>query len=445
VVSQLRSLVRRPSPIVWAVLVLALALRIGVVAATWHYKPVNDPFDYDRIGYSIAQGHGYPHALMPPYGRSAFRPPGYPYYLGAVYAATGGRVHPARLSQALLGAIMVALIGLLGWRLWGRRVGVVALTVAAVFPPLILIDTALLSESLFLPLELGAVLAALEYWRAPQKHRWVVLAGVLVGLASLTRPVGLLLLIPVGSLVLVRRTGRRSSPFGPAVLALAAVVTIAPWTIRNALVLHAFVPISTDDGFTLAATYNDRSRTDTKEPAAWRAGLDAHDNRLVRQAKSEVRLNDELRAAALDEISDHPSYVLKVAAYNVPRLLELSGPGWSRRSATTVGLPAWMADLGRYSFWLLLPFALIGALLPSARRPPKAFWAVAVMMSLGGIFVEAFVRLRAPVDPFLVLLCSLTIVAGWESSLPSRWHESRRANRRRSRATIATLATRFDL
>src|SRR5581483_4865128 len=44
-----------------------------------------------------------------------------------------------------------------------------------------------------------------------------------------------------------------------AVLVLACAVTIAPWTIRNAVVLHRFIPITDETGITLRGTYNPNS------------------------------------------------------------------------------------------------------------------------------------------------------------------------------------------
>jgi Dolichyl-phosphate-mannose-protein mannosyltransferase len=114
---------------------------------------------------SIARGSGYLESRFPAGGPSAFRPPGYPYFLAGVYKVAGHRVRAARLAQALLGTAVVALIALLAWRLWDRRVALIAAALAAVYPPLIIVGTALLTESLFIPLVLGALATVVEYAR----------------------------------------------------------------------------------------------------------------------------------------------------------------------------------------------------------------------------------------------------------------------------------------
>ena len=75
-----------PTAAVWLILALALALRIGYVAATPDYVMVHDALDYDRAAVSIAQGEGCPTSR----GReTAFRPPAYPVLLAGVYTVAG--------------------------------------------------------------------------------------------------------------------------------------------------------------------------------------------------------------------------------------------------------------------------------------------------------------------------------------------------------------------
>jgi hypothetical protein len=91
-------------------------------------------------------------------------------------------------------------------------------------------------------------------------------------LAALTHQNGLLLLVPLG---LAAWQATRRSRFGvhrlaaPAVLVLVAVLTISPWTVRNALVLHSFIPISDQAVETVFGTYNSTSVADHRRPYRW--------------------------------------------------------------------------------------------------------------------------------------------------------------------------------
>ena len=72
----------------WLILLLALLLRVGYMAATPDYKLVHDALDYDHAATSIARGDGWPYSRRP--GReTAFRPPAYPVLLAGVYKVAG--------------------------------------------------------------------------------------------------------------------------------------------------------------------------------------------------------------------------------------------------------------------------------------------------------------------------------------------------------------------
>ena len=86
------------------------------------------------------QGEGFSKTLA--HGRpTAFRPPGYPYFLGAVYHVFKAdrkpvkeRVHVARIAQAFVGAALVALVGVIAAQLWGSIAALVALGLARDLP-----------------------------------------------------------------------------------------------------------------------------------------------------------------------------------------------------------------------------------------------------------------------------------------------------------------------
>ena len=63
----------------------------------------------------------------------------------------------ARRLGAVLGALGVALIGILALQLWGRAAGLVATVLAAIYVPSILVGAAIMSEQLFVVLMLAAL------------------------------------------------------------------------------------------------------------------------------------------------------------------------------------------------------------------------------------------------------------------------------------------------
>src|SRR5215210_6847926 len=277
-----------------ALLAAALAVRVAVVLATPDLALTSDPADYARHAVSIAAGHGYPPSVTAR-GSSALRPPGFPWFLGGVYAATGDSETAARLAQALVGTLIVVLTGAIAALVWGRVAGLVATGLAAIYPPLIVGGASLLSEPLFTMLMLAAVVAALLHRRG-RRARWAAAAGVLAHATTGARR-----LLAAATM--------------PALVLVTAALTVAPWTLRNAIVLHAFVPVSTNGGYTLAGTYNDTTRTDRRFPAAWRPpNLDPAVSRLLGrlQGAGEVETNRALGAAARRYARARPGYVLAV-------------------------------------------------------------------------------------------------------------------------------------
>ena len=139
------------------------------VLATPGFKAVADSGDFDRIAVSLVNHGSFPRSYVTATGGpTAFRPPLFPIALAGVYELSGtssasSRWEAGRIFEAVLGAIAVLLIALIADRVFNRRVALVAGAIAAVYPPLWLVGSSLLSESLFIPLLLGAVLAALIY------------------------------------------------------------------------------------------------------------------------------------------------------------------------------------------------------------------------------------------------------------------------------------------
>jgi 4-amino-4-deoxy-L-arabinose transferase-like glycosyltransferase len=396
-----------------AVVLLALAIRLVVVFATPHYVLRADPIDYERHAKAIARGH-YPPPGPGIRGETAYRPPLYPLFLGAIYTVTPGDSREwARVAQAFLGTITVALTGLLALQLLGSRAGLVALGIAAVLPSLWMVGSALLSEVLLAPLVLGATCAALHHRLRDPRLRWMVLAGALAGLATLTRQNAALVLVPLLLAAFPpagrRRSGRAYAAVG--VTVLAAALTVAPWTVRNAAALDHFVPVSTQDGYTLAGTYNDVARAQKRFPAAWVPWFSAPENlRVIRRTpNTEVQWGDALRSHALRYAREHPGYVVKVAWWNLRRDLDLAGRDWVRFDLGITATPR-LVDREMVTYWVVGLLGLGGALTRPARRAPGWVWLVPISM-LATVFVVGYQRFRAPVDPFVTVLAALGLLA----------------------------------
>lgn len=248
-----------------AVLLLGLGLRVG---EAWDGRaPVYDAQAYAAIARNLDEGHGFTVGAKATQPSSNYSP-GLPLFVAGLYEVTGG-VHErlARLVLAVLGALSVLFAYLIGKRLvnkdpyrghnspivWPALVGAL---VAAIYPALLEYQGMLMSEPLAATLLSGGVLAALWAWDGGWS-RWV-LPGALFGALAMVRPEYLGVAVLVAVLVFAREVKKdwRSSLLRGAVFLGALVVIIAPWSVRNAIALHRFVPLSTGSGQVLfAGTY----------------------------------------------------------------------------------------------------------------------------------------------------------------------------------------------
>jgi 4-amino-4-deoxy-L-arabinose transferase-like glycosyltransferase len=416
--------VRRAPAAAWVILAAALVVRIAFFASA-HFQASTaiDPLDYERHAVSIAHGHGYPSSpIAGPHSPSAYRPPAYPYFLGALYAVTGFHRDAVRLIQlVLLGLASVALVGVVATRLAGRRAGLAAMALAAVFPPLIAFQSTLLSEALVVPLELAAIAAVLRF-RDTRGYRWVGVAGVLAGLLALTR-LNMAVLIPVlaAAAWLPPTGGGRRRLTGPALLLAAAALTIAPWTVRNAVVMHRFIPISTQTAFTLAGTYNNFSKHNTVYPGAWvdprlfsrklGGAFGGGYDRIFAQHLGEPELDTRLRHAVAQYMRADPGYVGTVTIQNAKRAFELGGPGWERFADPAVGLSPRVAGACAYGFMLFGVLALLGAATRRGRRLPTLVWVGALLTAVGFLVAQGEPRFRVPLDPLVIVLAGIAVAA----------------------------------
>ena len=404
----------------WLILLVALLLRVGYVVATPDYVMVHDARAYDNIARSVAAGDGWGYARTE--GReTAFRPPAYCLVLAGAYYVAGvaeaseeDRVVVARILGIVISTLIVAMIGVIAAQLWGRRVALLAMAGGAVYIPLILVGAAVMSEPLFALLLLGALAAGLQHRRSTHGWRWVLLCGFLAGLTILTRANALVLLLPLCLAVwTVRPRWSVKALVVPAVLVVVALMTVSPWTIRNAIVFDRFIPVSTQLGSALAGTYNDQARLDKENPASWRAIRHLPDYREFYsrlQQTPEPEAEDYLNKRAKEYIREHPGYVATVAWWTSRRMLDLGGLDWSRHTASTISVgPRW-ANAGVFCFWIFAVLALLGAFTKQARRTPFFVWLIPLLLYLSVVFlVVETPRYRTGIDPFVVMLAALAL------------------------------------
>jgi 4-amino-4-deoxy-L-arabinose transferase-like glycosyltransferase len=413
-----------------AILLFSLGLRVDYA---WDGRaPVFDAAAYAEIARNLDEDRGFT------LGAGATQPasnysPGLPLLAAGAYEVTGG-VHErmVRLVLALLGTLAVLFTYLIGRRLSGPGAGLIGAAAIAIYPALLEYQGMLMGEPLAATLLSAAVLAVL--WAGTSRARWL-LPGALFGLLALVRPeyLGVALLVSLAVLVREIRVDWRRSASKAALLLVGVAVVVAPWTVRNAIALDRFVPVSTGGGQVLfAGTYlpsdGDPEKVGTEVvahhpelfgPGALQnlrleqilARLAAH---RYPELESDRALSRMGREQLWDDIGEEPLEYAGFVATKVGRI-------WSHGPWDVMRQPIW-----ELLHWALVAFGLIGLAVLALQRRWEALLLATIFVAITAIsaLLVASPRRVLVMMPLVAALAGSGIIWLWAQS--SGWLKRRR-------------------
>lgn len=399
----------RPSARSIVALGVVLALvRIGFALFAVDRTSTGDPNSYLNLAKGVLAGRGL--ALYEPYFGSlwyALYPPLYPVVL-AGWGAVAGFATPAVLALGTLtdgGAAW--LLFLLGKRLGNAVAGRRAAWLYLIWPSVLFSAPLAQKESLCAVLILALALAWVDRRRG---WRGAVALGVPAGLLALTQP-GQAPLAALFGLVLVRRIGLVPMMATGLRGGLVALVVLVPWWIRNALVFHAFVPLTTAGGASLWIGNNPGATGNWEPPPVALKGV------------PELAYGKRIAAIAIAWIEAHPAAFVRLTITKVLRACGIAEFGVNRLVAMGPPFPRVLAA----ALWPLAQGAhlamLAGAALRGHRFPFTLTLLIAacgLQLMLFGMWFEFGERHREFVTPFLLLaLCWSFAARPVEKSTPN--------------------------
>lgn len=224
--------VERPSPApaaLWLIVAAALCLELLLLARMGDIEPILDEVDYVFAGESVARGEGirYRSRLWD----EVYQPPLYALFLGAVFRSGGGPV-ASKVAQALLAALSTWFVFLLGKRWSGQRAGLVAAGLFAFYPTLVAFTHYNYSETLFLFWLLLAFLLLFGPGGEPARPGGMLLAGLALGLAALTRAVVAYLAPALVLWILLATRDLRATALRGGPLLIGFALAILPWQVE---------------------------------------------------------------------------------------------------------------------------------------------------------------------------------------------------------------------
>jgi 4-amino-4-deoxy-L-arabinose transferase-like glycosyltransferase len=415
-----------------AIAVAALCVRLTFTLAVDPEVPkISDASAYHLLANNLAKGRGYirpfDFELLPghPQRASAEYPPLFPTLLSVAARLGLTGVKAQRIFLCFVGTATVVLVGLLGRRVAGRRVGLVAAAIAAAYPMLFLSDAVLMAETLYALLVTVTLILAYRAANRPTPGNFA-LVGLTIGLATLTRAeavfFALVLVIPLA--FGFRAIGRRRALLAATAIGV-AVLVVVPWTVRNTVRLHAFVPISNNlgtavDGANCDLTYRG------SQIGLWRETFSVYGKEARRKPQAvacfegfaierrgfdEAEVTSFHRRSGTNYARHHAGRVPLVMAVRWLRTWGVYAPGQQVSFESLEGRPRRWQAIGTGMYWGLLPLAVGGAVVMIRRR--TRVWpllSTAVVVSITTVLTYGQQRFRIAAEPAIVVLAAVTLV-----------------------------------
>lgn len=399
-----------------AIFLFGLAVRLAFVV--WHGPTVApDTIGYLNLARNMVERGVFSAQTLPPFTPSIRRAPLYPAFL-AFFEWSGSLVPTAVVSvQALMDASVALGVFLLASAIVPRKWAVGAAITYAVHPGATYNASAILSETFFTALLMASALS-LAFGFYKSRPVLVTMGGIWLGLATLCRPIALLLPLTILALL----------PFAPSIryrplLAILFVgsfaLVVAPWVIRSSLLAHRLVPVQAWGAVNFyISTRVDWDQKD-EELVFGSLKRDPLGQRMAAAEEATPQEVAEVDRAAWQQayrniVANPPSY-LASRAMRVPGLVltsfdVLTGFNESFRSVIARrDIKRLSIKLGLLGVLSFVPFILGVISLPWILRHPvawvsAAFWIYTIIVHIP-LWIES--RFWWPVVPFLLVSAAL--------------------------------------
>jgi len=414
--SNFGSAFRAPLILFWT----ALLVRVAYItlAHTFRFSPFEDHFTFGyemaRVARALVTGYGYADPFSGHTGPTAWVPPLYPLLIAAVFKLAGIYTPLSAWILLTLNSVFSAATSLCIYEIaarcynpssLNRSVAIWSAWIWALYPAAMQyavrwvwetsLSTFLFAAALVLALRMRGIGEAPDAEDRQTTRRWL-LFGFLWALIALSNST-MLLFLPVCGLWILLGFPHKSTALARATLAgLVFIACIAPWTYRNWLAFHAFIPMRSNFGAELYAGNG---------PGAYgfRYGV------LIGLPEQDIQHRLYVRYGELAYVHQRGQLAKAWIAANPARFAALSLKRFYFFWAS-VPHPTgkhWFLDLIRQINYCLPSITgFLGLALSLRRRIPAAWlfaWAF-VLLPVTYYFVTVEARFRHPLEPLIVIL-----------------------------------------
>jgi 4-amino-4-deoxy-L-arabinose transferase-like glycosyltransferase len=371
--------------------------------------PGGDAFYFHYGANLLVDGRGFidPIALLLEHHVTpgAVHPPAYILFLAISTLAGFRSFLDHQIWSCILGAGTIVLIGYTGRTIAGRRVGLIAAFIVAIYPNFWFHDSVVMSETLIMFTTALVILVSYQFWQRPSVWRAIGL-GAAVGIATLTRAESILLVlvlvIPLAYVLRDLNPRARLKLF--AVTAGATLITVSPWVILNLTRFDHPVTLSSNLDATLASAQCDEVYSG-KLVGFW----SFHCALALKPPAGDASTKAiYYRHKVVDYIDRHASQVPVVVLAREGRTWAVFSPIQQVTLDEGEGQEPWVARTGLAIYYVLAGASVGGVIVLRRRRvtlvPPLGV-IVAVAVTVGVVYGTT--RFRTPAEVSLVLLAAL--------------------------------------
>jgi 4-amino-4-deoxy-L-arabinose transferase-like glycosyltransferase len=332
------------------------------------------------------------------FGSDYDRAPLYPVFLASVFFLFGENIFAVRIVESIIGALLAVIIALIGRRGAGPAVGVLAGTLWAIYPMGIFIAGLVYPTNLAAMFLTCSVFSVLPSVNEELSIKRIILAGVFLGLTTLTIPVALVTIVAIGAWACF--CAHRSRLLLPFVLLLGSAVIILPWTVRNFVIYGQLVPVQRfESQLPIIPTTQTDSETNRiqaiwSRPDLYAARFGENFVHFWELYPSKIRMSDQNYR---DKLNDEDSRLVRNTIYTPNRLINVV-------STLSTGPIIVFAVLGTAAMWQRRDL----------RRLLSLLWFVILSFAVGYSFFVGKIRYRIPVEPCLIILSAYGVCKVYE-------------------------------
>ena len=415
-----RTQIRREILFIVIVIILSLILRAIYLwqyydSAYWASLTIDAKFHY-LWAKSIAGGDILGHEAF-------FRAPFYPYFLALNYLIFGGRLLGIVIMQNIIGILSMLLVFKLARDIFGFKSAAICMILYLFTFDFVFFESELLLDFMlvfFLPL------VFLVVFKAESKNRRVLwfIAGIILGLATATRPTVLITLVIVPLFFL--QPGAKSFSFkkwaiNSLLVILGTATVMLPVAVRNAAVANEFTALPSQGGINFYIGNNPYSN-------GWSAAMPPPLLQNWQYADCKHIAENEVGKAlkpsqvsrfwfekGIDFWLDSPSEALKLTSKKA-YLLFTNTPISNNRNILQFKEKIGISKIMIVSWWLIFPCGLLG-MIAAYKRNHRARLLMLFIAIYSIIIVFFFItsRFRLPLIPFWIIFSSYGILYIYEN------------------------------